>query len=379
LIDKGISTSLLTNPVYIGEAVHEGVSYPGRTHRPHRPQDLGQVQEQFRTNPRKRAGSTRAQTPSLLKGWISVPPVPQCRVAHPKERPALCYYVSQTVLKQGAQDCPIGRVPAAEIEKIVIDQIRRLLRSPESSCRLGGCAGRHSKGLSETDVRQRCWSSSRSGTSCFGEQTRIIQLLVERVDVGTGCVRKLSCGLTASHRSSARWPALGYAAERGMTSAAPALETRQRGRAHRCQFAYPFPPPTRRSERRSDARGFCTLVAFPRVDHSLLKAVVRAYRWREMPDELRVGRELAKAERVNDSYVSRIYALTLLAPEIIEAIVRGGSLSTLQLDDLLKPLPAVWGRAFRAFRLPVVGPATSSQLLCSGSSSARPVVGQKGG
>ena len=53
---------------------------------------------------------------------------------------------------------------------------------------------------------------------------------------------------------------------------------------------------------------------------------------------------LAKAERVNDSYLSRILRLTLLAPEIIEAIVMGRQPSTLQLDDLLRPLPAVWAR-----------------------------------
>jgi hypothetical protein len=78
----------------------------------------------------------------------------------------------------------------------------------------------------------------------------------------------------------------------------------------------------------------------------LLKAVVRAHRWREMLEngEYSSAAELAKAEKVNDSYVSRILRLTLLAPEIIEAIVAGRQPSTLQLDDLLKPLPAVWGR-----------------------------------
>jgi|1186.fasta_scaffold486111_2 hypothetical protein len=49
--------------------------------------------------------------------------------------------------------------------------------------------------------------------------------------------------------------------------------------------------------------------------------------------------ELAKAEKVNDSYVSRILRLTLLAPDIIEAIVDGRQPSTMQVDDFLKPLP----------------------------------------
>jgi hypothetical protein len=56
--------------------------------------------------------------------------------------------------------------------------------------------------------------------------------------------------------------------------------------------------------------------------------------------------ELAKAEKVNDSYLSRILRLTLIAPGIIEAILTGRQPSTLQLDDLLKPLPPVWEQQY---------------------------------
>ena len=82
----------------------------------------------------------------------------------------------------------------------------------------------------------------------------------------------------------------------------------------------------------------------PRVDGALVKAVVRAHRWRHMLEsgEYSSSAELAKAEKVNDSYVSRILRLTLIAPDIIEAILAGRQPSTLQLDDLLKPLPAAW-------------------------------------
>jgi len=82
----------------------------------------------------------------------------------------------------------------------------------------------------------------------------------------------------------------------------------------------------------------------PRVDGALVKAVVRAHRWRQMLEsgECASSAELAKAEGVNDSYVSRILRLTLIAPDIVEAILIGRQPSILQLDNLLKPLPAVW-------------------------------------
>ena len=84
----------------------------------------------------------------------------------------------------------------------------------------------------------------------------------------------------------------------------------------------------------------------PRVDGALVKAVVRAHRWRHMLEsgEYSSSAELAKAEKVNDSYLSRILRLTLIAPDIIEAILSGRQPCTLQLDDLLKPLPAAWER-----------------------------------
>jgi hypothetical protein len=82
----------------------------------------------------------------------------------------------------------------------------------------------------------------------------------------------------------------------------------------------------------------------PRVDTALLKAIVRAYRWREMLESGEYGSaaELAKAEKVNASYLSRILRLTLLAPEIVEAITAGQQPPTLQVEDLLRPLPAQW-------------------------------------
>ncbi|XIA63336.1 hypothetical protein ACFIOY_29785 [Bradyrhizobium sp. TZ2] len=83
-----------------------------------------------------------------------------------------------------------------------------------------------------------------------------------------------------------------------------------------------------------------------RVDTALVKSVVRAHRWRQKLEsgEYASSAELAKAEKVNDSYLSRNLRLTLIAPNLIEAILTGRQPSTLQLEDLLKPLPAAWER-----------------------------------
>jgi len=76
----------------------------------------------------------------------------------------------------------------------------------------------------------------------------------------------------------------------------------------------------------------------------MVKALAQAFRWRKM---LYTGvhttlEDLARAKGVAPSYVSRAPRLTLLASEIVEAILDGRQLGELQLDDLLEGFPLYW-------------------------------------
>jgi hypothetical protein len=81
-----------------------------------------------------------------------------------------------------------------------------------------------------------------------------------------------------------------------------------------------------------------------RVDNTIVKAIVRAHRWRDMLESGRHAtvRDLAKAEAINESYLGRVLRLTLLSPTIIEAILEGRQPATLDLDDLLTQFPVAW-------------------------------------
>src|SRR6195952_5783764 len=130
-----------------------------------------------------------------------------------------------------------------------------------------------------------------------------------------------------------------------MTSGAQARKTRisKDGRTATVSISVSFLQRGGRKQILSPA-GVAPWSPAPRVDSALVKAVVRAHRWRQMLEsgEYASSAELAKAEKVNDSYLSRILRLTLISPDIIEAILSGRQPATLQLDDLLKPLPASW-------------------------------------
>jgi hypothetical protein len=82
----------------------------------------------------------------------------------------------------------------------------------------------------------------------------------------------------------------------------------------------------------------------PQPDGTLIKALVRAWRWQRMLDEgvYSSVSEIGDAENISKSYVSRILRLALMAPDIVEAILAGRADQALMLETLERPLPASW-------------------------------------
>jgi DNA invertase Pin-like site-specific DNA recombinase len=200
LVDKGYIYKLLNNRTYIGQAVHKGTAYPGE-HQAIIDRALwDRVHGVLGESPRKRAAHTRAQTPALLKGIIFGPTGRAMTPAHTRKGGKLYrYYVSTDVLKRDADACSVRRVPAAEIESAVIEQVRALLRSPEIIVRTFRVARETMDGLTEADVREALQRLDPLWDELFpGEQARIVQLLVERVDVAPdgADIRMRSEGLT---------------------------------------------------------------------------------------------------------------------------------------------------------------------------------------
>jgi hypothetical protein len=190
-IDKGFVYKVIKNRLYLGEAVHKGQSHPGEHEAIVSPELWDRVHAVLQQAPRKRAGATRAQTPALLKGLIFGPTGHAMVMTHTRRRGRLYrYYVSTAVLKQGRDACPIGRLPAGEIEAAVLNQLRVLLRSPEVIVRTWRAARQLAPNLTEAEVRSGLVELDPLWDELFpSEQARIIQLLVERVDVHETALR----------------------------------------------------------------------------------------------------------------------------------------------------------------------------------------------
>ena len=82
------------------------------------------------------------------------------------------------------------------------------------------------------------------------------------------------------------------------------------------------------------------------ADTTLVKALARAFRWRRLMEagRFRTISKLAAAEKINSSYVSRLLRLTLLASDIVEAILHGRQPEGMTLPGLMEPFPVEWQR-----------------------------------
>jgi site-specific DNA recombinase len=95
------------------------------------------------------------------------------------------YYISQTVMKRGVGvDCPVRMVPAAEIERIVLGQVRHLIRAPEVIVQTWRAAKKLGREVTEREVCGALTEFEGLWDQLFpAEQARIVELLVQRVDV----------------------------------------------------------------------------------------------------------------------------------------------------------------------------------------------------
>lgn len=83
-----------------------------------------------------------------------------------------------------------------------------------------------------------------------------------------------------------------------------------------------------------------------RADNTLVKALARAFRWKGMLEsgEFASISELAEKEGIAFTYMARVLRLSLLAPDIVEAILDGRQRPKVTLARLLEPFPVEWSK-----------------------------------
>ena len=143
--------------------------------------DLGQAKQSSGGKATRPLG----RTPSLLKGLIFGPAGASMTPAHTRKNGRLYrYYIVNEMLRTGTTASPIRRIPANQIEDAVVTQIKKLVQSPEIVVATWRAARKTTPGLTERKVRDALFQFDELWDELFpAEQARIVQLLVERVDI----------------------------------------------------------------------------------------------------------------------------------------------------------------------------------------------------
>ena len=81
-----------------------------------------------------------------------------------------------------------------------------------------------------------------------------------------------------------------------------------------------------------------------RIDNVMVKALARAFRWQKLLENGTHAtiEEIATAEKINSSYISRILRLTLLSPKIVEMILDGRQPLSLTIRMLQNKFSLEW-------------------------------------
>jgi len=186
--DKNDVYRVLNNRAYRGEAVHKGTAYAGEHDAIVSREQWDAAHAILKVSARERTNLTRRQTPALLRGLLFGTDGRAMSPTHARGKRGQLYryYVSQSALKGGATAGPaIRRLPAGEIERLVMAQVRALLRQPEVV--VGTWRAAHGEDADVTEAEVRCALAQLDPLwdELFpAEQARILRLLIERVDIG---------------------------------------------------------------------------------------------------------------------------------------------------------------------------------------------------
>ena len=323
---RGAVYLMLQNRIYRGEIVHKERSYPGE-HTPIIDQELwDMVQARLAGNAAQRKAGGRAAQPSLLAGMLFDADGNRMTPSHAvKEGTRYRYYVSRPLITNDQAHRSTGRrIPAGEIEQLVLSQVRQWLLDP------GSIYKATSAWLLEPSAQQRLVAQAAQIGRQWSElpparRFAVLTALIERVEVRvdrvdihlrpTGLSALLDAAVTPSLR------------EETVILSVPA-------RLHRAGM-----------EIRMLIDGTDPFAAV-KPNARLIKLLVRAHRFNTtlvQSDGLAFA-ALAMREGVSRSYFTRVVRLSYLAPDITQAILEGRQPHDLTAEKLLahSRLPLGW-------------------------------------
>lgn len=313
ILSRGTLYNLLSNPIYIGQVRHKGICHPGQHEEIIDQPVWDQVQRRLKENTAKPERPNRRTESSLLLGKLfdetGTPLTPSHAV---KQGRRYRYYVSHHFTSGNAKgNKPGWRLPAQEIENIVLQAVRTILE----------------------DAPAIASALQEIGIEPF--------YIPHALDNAAVLVKKLSQPqhqaelLALLHNASLRADGI------ETTVSLMSLLSEAAGTMKSAVISRHVPM---QMKRRGIEMRLVIENGPSRVDHTLIKAIARAHAWHA---EWMAGESItaiAKRENCPKTYVRSVMKLVFLAPDIIEAIIAGDQPADMMADKLIKypDLPLEW-------------------------------------
>ena len=178
---------ILHNRIYIGEIKHKDKWYSG-LHDAIIDRDLwNKVHATLRQSPTTRTQKQKFQTTAPLKGLLFGPEGKAMTPTHTKQNGKIYrYYLTHTAAKKGHAECSVKMVPAADLENIVLNEIKGLFSHPSVISKTAQVVISEEPGITENEVRQHMMAFEKTWQYLFPqEQARLLQLLVKKVSLNS--------------------------------------------------------------------------------------------------------------------------------------------------------------------------------------------------
>jgi len=331
-ISRGTLYLILRNRLYRGDVTHKDQAYRGEHQAIIDPALWDTVQARLADNAIERGTGMRVKNPSLLAGLLFDAEGERMTPSHAiKNRKRYRYYVSRSLITDGRADAASGlRIPAAEIEQIVVNRIRRLLVEPANLLEI--TLAQTGERLLEPALLAVAEKRASDWVRMSPLYQRVIVLaLVQRVDVS---LEQVIVHLRPRRLAAMLKDRL-TATKTDLTDEEPTLQLsqpvqlRRAGKEVRMVIDHtdPFATPSK-------------------PDPALIKAIAKAHRFNNslLGGGVSKFADLAKREKLHRSYYSQVLRLSYLAPDITTAILDGRQPSGLTATMLIEhpALPLSW-------------------------------------
>jgi len=335
-ISRGALYLLLSNPIYIGRMPHKGETYEGQHEAIIDRKLWAEVQGQLAANRIARSSGTNAKHPSLLAGLLFDETGDHLTPTHANNHgKRYRFYISHRLMQDKRKDLGAWRLPAAELETMVIDGLAQRLSDHTQLIELTQLHAADAATLHQVFIKVK-HLKDMADVQAQSPIQNLIRTAIKRIDIEPGQMTLTICAasLKAVLLNQPRPKLTSRSME--VTTVTMPFQLRRRGVEAKLIAGYERENPT--------------------IDSRLVETIRDAHRWMNLltSGKLTSVDAIAELDGIPASEISRILPLAFLASDITKSILTGKQpidLTTERLKRMGK-LPACWNEQRQVLRMP---------------------------